>query len=57
MAKYGLEMKKPPVDRPYVEEKAKDIDGNTFDIAISAVELHSDQDGRIKEKAVSEVVV
>jgi catechol 2,3-dioxygenase-like lactoylglutathione lyase family enzyme len=51
MAKYGLGMKKPPVDRPYVEEKGKDIDGNTFDIATSAV-AQSNEMGRVKEKAV-----
>ena len=57
MAKYGLELKKPPVDRPYVEEKGKDIDGNTFDIATAPVELSSSEDGRVKEKQTSSVTV
>jgi hypothetical protein len=49
MAKYGFEMTKPPVDRPYVEEKGKDVDGNVFDISTSAVEQ---SDGKVKEKPV-----
>jgi len=37
MARYCLEVKKPIVDCPYVEEKGKDIDSTTFDIATSTL--------------------
>lgn len=57
MAKYGLALRKPPVDRPYVEEKGKDIDGNTFDVSTSAVELSASEAGRVKEKAADGAAV
>ena len=50
MAKYGLEMKKPDVDRPYVELKATDPDGNRFDIALGSGVEKSAEAGQVKLK-------
>jgi extradiol dioxygenase family protein len=48
MAAYGIAPTKPPADRPFVEDKGRDLDGNIFDMATSKVE--SDGRGRVKEK-------
>lgn len=57
MAKYGLALRRPLVDRPYAEEKGKDIDGNTFDISTSPVEQSPSEAGRVIEKAAGSAVV
>lgn len=53
MAAYGITPTKPPADRPFVEDKGRDLDGNVFDIATSQVE--SDGKGRVKEKQIEPV--
>jgi catechol 2,3-dioxygenase-like lactoylglutathione lyase family enzyme len=46
---------KPPPGRPYVEDAAKDADGNKFDISTSAVKAHGDQVEMKDEKRVEEL--
>jgi len=48
MKAHGIEPFKPPADRPYVEEKGRDPDGNVFDMATSAVA--GDGKGKVREK-------
>jgi catechol 2,3-dioxygenase-like lactoylglutathione lyase family enzyme len=43
---------KPPPGRPYVEDAAKDADGNKFDISTSAVKARGDQVEMKDEKRV-----
>ncbi|MSQ51191.1 MAG: VOC family protein [Betaproteobacteria bacterium] len=45
-------MMKPPPGRPYVEEAAKDADGNKFDISTSKIEA---SDGHVKLKDLERV--
>jgi catechol 2,3-dioxygenase-like lactoylglutathione lyase family enzyme len=46
---------KPPPGRPYVEDAAKDADGNKFDISTSAVKARGDQVEMKDEKRVEEL--
>jgi catechol 2,3-dioxygenase-like lactoylglutathione lyase family enzyme len=46
---------KPPPGRPYVEDAAKDADGNKFDISTSAVKAHGDQVEMKDQKRVEEL--
>ena len=46
---------KPPPGRPYVEDAAKDADGNKFDISTSAVKARGDEVEMKDEKRVEEL--
>lgn len=46
---------KPPPGRPYVEDAAKDADGNKFDISTSAVKARGDQVEMKDQKRVEEL--
>jgi catechol 2,3-dioxygenase-like lactoylglutathione lyase family enzyme len=46
---------KPPPGRPYVEDAAKDADGNKFDISTSAVKVEGDQTIMKDQKRVDEL--
>ena len=48
MRNYGIDPVKPPPDRPYVEEKGRDIDGNVFDLATARVAAAGD--GTVRDK-------
>jgi len=46
---------KPPPGRPYVEDAAKDADGNKFDISTSQVKVEGDQTVMKDQKRVDEL--
>jgi hypothetical protein len=48
MADYGITPTKPVADRPFVEDKGRDLDGNVFDIATSKVEADNKRRMRVK---------
>jgi hypothetical protein len=46
---------KPPPGRPYVEDAAKDADGNKFDISTSAIKVSGDRVEMKDEARVEEL--